>query len=56
MDVAVTGSTGLIGTALVDPTGSWKVDVRNSTVAVPACRCVSVESDRGGRVLNIPMS
>ena len=49
-------SANLIGTALVDPTGSWKVDVRNSTVAVPACRCVSVESDRGGKVLNIPMS
>ena len=49
-------SANQIGTALVDPTGAWKVDVRNSTVAVPACRCVSVESDRGGRVLNIPMS
>ena len=49
-------SANQIGTALVDPTGAWKVDVRNSTVAVPACRCVSVESDRGGKVLNIPMS
>jgi hypothetical protein len=44
-----------IGTALVDPTGAWKVDVRNSPVAVPACRCVSVESDRGGQQLNVPM-
>ena len=37
-------STNLIGCALVDPTGAWKVDVRNSTVAVPACRCVSPSS------------
>jgi hypothetical protein len=44
-----------IGSALVDPTGAWKIDVRNSTVAVPACRCVSVESDRGGQTLNVPM-
>jgi K319L-like, PKD domain len=47
--------TKLIGTALVDATGAWKVDVRNSTVAVPACRCVSAESDRGGRQLNVAM-
>jgi hypothetical protein len=47
--------TKLIGSALVDPTGAWKVDVRNSTVAVPTCRCVSVESDRGGRALNVAM-
>jgi hypothetical protein len=39
----------------VDPTGAWKVDVRNSQVAVPACRCVSVESDRGGAQVNIPL-
>jgi K319-like protein len=49
-------SANLIGTALVDPTGAWKVDVRNSQVAVPACRCVSVESDRGGRQLNVPVN
>jgi len=47
--------TKLIGSALVDPTGAWKVDVRNSTVAVPACRCVSVESDRGGKQLGVAM-
>jgi K319-like protein len=47
--------TKLIGTALVDPTGAWKVDVRNSTVAVPACRCVSAESDRGGKQLGVAM-
>ena len=47
--------TKLIGSALVDPTNAWKVDVRNSTVAVPACRCVSVESDRGGKQLNVAM-
>jgi len=49
-------SANLIGTALVDPTGAWKVDVRNSQVAVPACRCVSVESDRGGQALNVAMT
>ena len=47
--------TKLIGSALVDPTGAWKVDVRNSPIAVPTCRCVSVESDRGGRQLNVAM-
>jgi len=52
---ATIDSTKLIGSALVDPTGAWKVDVRNSTVAVPACRCVSVESDRGARQLAVPM-
>jgi hypothetical protein len=52
---ATIDSTKLIGSALVDPTGAWKVDVRNSTVAVPACRCVSVESDRGGKQLAVPM-
>jgi hypothetical protein len=46
----------LIGTALVDPTGAWKVDVRNSKVAVPACRCVSVESDRGAVRLNVAVT
>ncbi|MEA2322985.1 MAG: hypothetical protein QOD81_2835 [Solirubrobacteraceae bacterium] len=50
-----TNAGALIGTGLVDPTGAWKVDVRNSQVAVPACRCVSVESDRGGSQLNIPL-
>src|SRR5215210_4454287 len=49
-------SANQVGTGLVDATGAWKVDVRNSTVAVPACRCVSVESDRGGKVLNIPLT
>jgi len=52
---ATIDSTKLIGSALVDPTGAWKVDVRNSTVAVPACRCVSVESDRGGKQLGVAM-
>jgi hypothetical protein len=47
--------TKLIGSALVDPTLAWKTDVRNSTVAVPTCRCVSVESDRGGKQLAVPM-
>jgi hypothetical protein len=45
----------VIGTALVDPTGAWKIDVRNSTVPVPPSRTVSVESDRGGQTLNAPM-
>jgi hypothetical protein len=52
----VGGSAPLIGTALVDPTGAWKVDVRNSTVTLPACRCVSVESDRGGLQLSVPVA
>jgi K319-like protein len=47
--------TKLIGSALVDPTGSWKVDVKNSPIAIPTCRCVSVESDRGARQLAVPM-
>jgi K319-like protein len=47
--------TKLIGSALVDPTLAWKVDSRNSTVAVPACRCVSVESDRGGKQLAVAL-
>jgi hypothetical protein len=38
----------LIGTALVDPTGAWKVDVRNSTVRPATPNVVTVESDRGG--------
>lgn len=50
-----TADGALIGTALVDPTGAWKIDVRNSNVPVPSCRCVSVESDRGGLRLNVPM-
>jgi hypothetical protein len=48
--------TKLIGSALVDPTNAWKVDVRNSPVALPACRCVSVESDRGGKQLSVPVN
>jgi hypothetical protein len=50
------GNATLIGTALVDPTGAWKVDVRNSQVTPAACRCVSVESDRGGQQLSVPLS
>jgi hypothetical protein len=50
------GNATLIGSALVDPTGAWKVDVRNSPVTPAACRCVSVESDRGGQQLAVPLS
>jgi hypothetical protein len=53
---SVGGSAPLIGSALVDPTGAWKVDVRNSKVTLPACRCVSVESDRGGQELSVPVT
>jgi hypothetical protein len=42
----------LIGTALVDPTGAWKIDVRGSTVTNTSGR-VSIESDRGGKVENV---
>ena len=52
----VGGSAPLIGSALVDPTGAWKVDVRGSAVKPAACNCVSVESDRGGQALSIPIT
>jgi hypothetical protein len=42
----------LIGTALVDPTGAWKIDVRGSSVANTTGR-VSIESDRGAKVENV---
>jgi hypothetical protein len=45
----------VIDKALVDPTGAWKVDVRGSKVAPANPRVVSVESDRGGVVTNIPV-
>jgi hypothetical protein len=50
------GTAQLIGSALVDPTGAWKVDVRNSPVKPAACNCVSVESDRGGSKLAVPLT
>src|SRR3954471_4294576 len=50
------GTATLIGSALVDPTGAWKVDVRNSPVKPAACNCVSVESDRGGQKLAVPLT
>jgi hypothetical protein len=53
---SVGGTAPLIGSALVDPTGAWKVDVRSSKVTLPACRCVSVESDRGGQELSVPVT
>src|SRR3954451_12396942 len=52
----VGGNAPLIGSALVDPTGAWKVDVRNSPVTPAACNCVSAESDRGGVALSIPIT
>jgi hypothetical protein len=52
----VGGNAPLIGSALVDPTGAWKVDVRGSTVKPAACNCVSAESDRGGVALSIPLT
>jgi hypothetical protein len=53
---SVGGTAPLIGSALVDPTGAWKVDVRNSAIKPAACNCVSVESDRGGQQLSVPLS
>ena len=47
--------TKLIGSALVDATNAWKIDVRNSPVALPACNCISVESDRGGKQLAVTL-
>jgi hypothetical protein len=52
----VGGNAPLIGSALVDPTGAWKVDVRGSKVTPAACNCVSVESDRGGQQLSVPIT
>jgi hypothetical protein len=52
----VGGTAPLIGSALVDPTGAWKIDVRGSRVTLPACQCVSVESDRGGQQLSVPVT
>ena len=51
----VGGTAPLIGSALVDPTGAWKVDVRGSSIKPAACNCVSVESDRGGQQLSVPI-
>jgi hypothetical protein len=50
------GTATLIGSALVDPTGAWKMDVRNSPVKPAACNCVSVESDRGGVQNAVPLT
>jgi hypothetical protein len=50
------GNAQLIGSALVDPTGAWKMDVRNSPVKPAACNCVSVESDRGGVQNAVPLT
>jgi hypothetical protein len=50
------GTATLIGSALVDPTGVWKMDVRNSPVKPAACNCVSVESDRGGVQNAVPLT
>src|SRR3954471_9411821 len=52
----VGGNAPLIGAALVDPTGAWKVDVRGSKITPAACNCVSVESDRGGVALSVPLT
>ena len=52
----VGGTAPLIGSALVDPTGAWKVDVRGSSIKPAACNCVSVESDRGGQALSVPIT
>jgi hypothetical protein len=53
---SVGGNAPLIGSALVDPTGAWKVDVRGSAIKPAACNCVSAESDRGGLALSIPIT
>jgi hypothetical protein len=53
---SVGGNAPLIGSALVDPTGAWKVDVRGSAIKPAACNCVSAESDRGGVALSIPLT
>jgi hypothetical protein len=41
----------VIGKSPVDTLGAWSVDVRDSTVPLDPCKCVSVESARGGEIL-----
>src|SRR3954452_14864304 len=53
---SVGGNAPLIGSALVDPTGAWKVDVRGSAIKPAACNCVSAAADPGGGALSIPLS
>jgi PKD domain len=44
-----------IGTSDVLTDGTWSVDVRDSAIPVTTCQCVTVVSDRGGRVVGFPL-
>jgi hypothetical protein len=44
-----------IGTSDVLTDGTWSVDVRDSTVPVTTCQCVTVVSDRGGQVVGFQL-
>ena len=44
-----------IGTSDVLADGTWSVDVRDSTIPVTTCQCVTVVSDRGGQVVGFSL-
>jgi hypothetical protein len=44
-----------IGSSDVLTDGTWSVDVRDSTVPVTTCQCVTVVSDRGGQIVDFPL-
>jgi hypothetical protein len=44
-----------IGSSPVLADSTWSVDVRDSSVPVTTCQCVTVVSDRGGQISNFPL-
>jgi hypothetical protein len=44
-----------IGSSPVLADTTWAVDVRDSTIPVTTCQCVTVVSDRGGQISNFPL-
>jgi hypothetical protein len=44
-----------IGSSPVLADNTWAVDVRDSTIPVTTCQCVTVVSDRGGQISNFPL-
>jgi hypothetical protein len=44
-----------IGSSPVLADTTWAVDVRDSTVPVTTCQCITVVSDRGGQISNFPL-
>jgi hypothetical protein len=47
--------TRLIGSSPVAADGTWAVDVRGSAIPLTTCQCVTVISDRGGELQNVPL-